>query len=89
MGCFFVLYLLNRPAIPPFGKIIMMDKTKEVLANAAIELNLQAQLEAHQLQFKQDCRRTAMNLAERVINKSGGDIISEASKIYNWLIDVK
>ena len=94
MGCFFGLYLPNRPAIPPFGKLNFMDKTKEVLTNAVLELNLQAQKEAQEQAFKQDCRRTAINLSERFTRDADGgksgdvsNIISNAEIIYTWLID--
>ena len=59
-----------------------------------IQQNLQAQKEAQDQAFKQDCRRTAINLSERFTRDGNGgksgsasDIISNAEIIYNWLID--
>jgi len=89
MGCFFVLHLLNRPAIPPFGKINFMYTNDKEIAKE----QLKAQKESQMLAFKQDCRRTAMQLSERIKpfkgEKNADGVIKDAEKLYKWLIDVK
>ncbi len=78
-----------------------MQKKKDVaptfaeLQQKQIQENLQAQKDAGELIFKQDCRRTAVQMAERFSKANGGDkehdpvkIISNAEVIYQWMINI-
>lgn len=77
-----------------------MDKTKKVLTdihselvNESIKENLKAQQEVQDKLWKQDCRRTSIQLAERfskdINNSHESDpvrIIANAEILYRWLI---
>lgn len=72
-----------------------MDNTKEVLTQAKWELkrlaqeekNLQEKKEQSELEFKRDCRRTAMQLASRSKIDKADDAINDAEKYYKWLTE--
>lgn len=83
---------MNRPAIQPFGKIFHMT-SEEKAQRAILQQNLRAQQNSQEKAFKQDCRRTAMQLAERCTRGQDGgktaeieDIVLNAEIIYDWLI---
>ena len=62
-----------------------MDKTVEERQNHNAEL----QLNSMEYNFKQDCRRTAMQLASR--NSTGQDAsktVEQAQVLYDWMIDI-
>lgn len=53
--------------------------------------NLQERKEQSELEFKRDCRRTALQLAERMSGKgerSAIGTLSEAEVLYQWLINI-
>jgi len=61
-----------------------------------IQEALQAQKEMQELSFKQDCRRTAIQMAERFSKSHTGEkeddplrIISNAEVIYQWMINLQ
>ena len=63
-----------------------MDNTKKVLNDAVITLQSEAQNELHETLFKQDCRRTALQLAARGKDTDTKNILIDAEALYQWLV---
>lgn len=71
-----------------------MDKTKKVLTdihselvNESIKENLKAQQEAMDKSWRQDCRRTAIQLASRSNTLVQTGMLKDADEIYKWLVE--
>lgn len=74
-----------------------MQKKKGVVLtqDELLQKQIQEHQQAQELIFKQDCRKTAINMAERFSKTMNGDkeydaikIISNAEVIYQWMINI-
>lgn len=65
-----------------------MDKTKEVLQGAMIELQKKSQKEVEYNRYKQDCRKKSLDWVMQHFNGSDDDAIKSADKYYKWLISI-
>lgn len=88
-GCRFA----DRPAIPPFDKNSRMNDY-EMARIKQMEDTAKYQKESQLLAYKQDCRRTAIQLSERFSVDGSGNkpadvsiIIMNAELVYEWMVN--
>jgi hypothetical protein len=80
--------LFTRPAIQPFGKINFMTEQER---DEAIKETMRIQKEQQITSQKIDCRRTALQMAERSSKNAAGEkndclhILADAELFYQWL----